>query len=421
MPWGQGRAGWGTFDIPTFGVLDTEVISNVQLSLLEDGGAESIVDTFNRPDENPLDPTKWTKDPTNTYGTLQIVGKKCIASTTNPNGSSAVYTATPLPPNQFVEFQIAALKNDIHVSAQVMLRAVPTTLTCYALVIGSNFGGPTTVNIVVNVFLNSSGPIATPIKLSGQTVNIGDVFRFQVIESVLSVFQNGLLIATTVDTSIKSGNTGIFLFPNGNINDVAVTNFKAGASVGWDSGIWTQQQALASLNNRQRRFLGETGTTVMVTYQAGSTGTPRMPVPENTVDIRRVAWANEADPTAYVELPRADVWELDHGRSNWPNATDVSPTVYMEDHLPSLTIELNPAPTDSGEVELTMISDGIALTGLGVPLSIPDDFSPYLAWGLRADLLAAEGEGNDPDRASHCSQRYDEGIELARIMVSGGV
>lgn len=186
------------------------------------------------------------------------------------------------------------------------------------------------------------------------------------------------------------------------------------------SGIWTTPQIVAYMNDRQRKFIGDSGITVMVAYQAGQSGQPRYPLPDNVVDIRRIAWANVQDPAAYVELPRADAWEMDHGRTNWPSASDISPNVYMEDHLPSLTIEVNPVPTDAGDIELTASTDGIALTGAGIPLSIPDDFTPYIAWGVRADMLAAEYEGNDPARAAHCQQRYEEGIELARILVSGG-
>lgn len=134
------------------------------------------------------------------------------------------------------------------------------------------------------------------------------------------------------------------------------------------SGIWTSAQALASLNDRQRKFLSETGITVMVAYQAGQAGIRRYALPNNVVDVRRVAWANEATPSAYNELPRADAWEMDHGVAGWPSASDVSPSVYMEDHLPTLTIEVSPAPTDSGEIELTASTDGVTLTG---PISSP--------------------------------------------------
>jgi hypothetical protein len=188
----------------------------------------------------------------------------------------------------------------------------------------------------------------------------------------------------------------------------------------WPSLIWTAAQALSFLNDRMRKLLNESGMTVSVAYQAGTAGQTRYPLPDNLQDVRRAAWANEADPMAYVELPRTDAWELDHGRTNWPSSSAQSPEVYTEDHLPSLTIEVIPAPTDAGELELTFNADGTPATGAGTILSVPDDWTPYLAWGVRADMLASEYEGNDPVRAQHCSDRFDEGVELARILVDGG-
>jgi hypothetical protein len=184
----------------------------------------------------------------------------------------------------------------------------------------------------------------------------------------------------------------------------------------YQSGIWTQAQVLQYLNDRMRRFLSESGLTVIVAYQGGQTGQPRYALPQNVIDVRRVAWANSQTPMSYVELPLASAWELDHGRTNWPTASDVSPSVYMEDHEPSLTIEVNPSPTDVGEIELTAVAQGNQVDGSGMFLSIPDDFTPYIAWGVRADMLAGEYEANDPDRAAHCEARFAEGIELARIL-----
>lgn len=185
------------------------------------------------------------------------------------------------------------------------------------------------------------------------------------------------------------------------------------------SKIWTPAQVIEYLNQRQQRFLSESGLTVMVAYQDGQSGQPRYSLPVELIDIRRLAWANPSDPMAYTELPRADAWEMDHGRTNWPNASDVRPEVYMEDHLPSLTIAVQPTPTDAGEMELVAVVQAVVVDGSGVLLSTPDDFTPYLAWGVRADMLAGEYEGNDPARAAHCEARFTEGIELARILVSG--
>lgn len=184
----------------------------------------------------------------------------------------------------------------------------------------------------------------------------------------------------------------------------------------YQSGIWSSSQVIQYLNDRQRRFLSESGVSVMVAYQAGQANESRYAVPQNLIGLRRVAWANSATPMSYVELPRATGWELDHGVSGWPTKTAPSPEVYTEDHLPSLTISVNPIPTDAGWMEIIATAQGRQVDGSGLFLSIPDDYTPYLAWGVRADMLAGEYEGNDPKRAEHCQSRFDEGVELARIM-----
>lgn len=184
----------------------------------------------------------------------------------------------------------------------------------------------------------------------------------------------------------------------------------------YQSGIWSSTQVIQYLNDRQRRFLSESGVSMMVAYQAGQSNQFRYSIPQNVIDLRRVAWANEADPMAYTELPRATGWEMDHGVTNWPTKTDTRPQIYMEDHLPSLTIAVNPVPTDAGEMEIIATAQGLQVDGSGIFLSVPDDYTPYLAWGVRADMLVGEYEGNDPKRAQHCEDRFAEGIELARIL-----
>ncbi len=184
----------------------------------------------------------------------------------------------------------------------------------------------------------------------------------------------------------------------------------------YQSGIWSSDQVIQYLNDRQRRFLSESGVSVMVGYEAGQSNQFRYSIPQNVIDLRRVAWANESDPMAYTELPRATGWEMDHGVRGWPTKTAPRPEVYMEDHLPSLTIAVNPTPTDAGELEIIATAQGLQVDGSGVFLSVPDDYTPYLAWGVRADMLVGEYEGNDPKRAAHCEERFSEGIELARIL-----
>jgi len=67
-------------------------------------------------------------------------------------------------------------------------------------------------------------------------------------------------------------------------------------------------------------------------------------------------------------------------------------------------------------MEIIATAQGLQVDGSGIFLSVPDDYTPYLAWGVRADMLNGEYEGNDPKRAAHCESRFEEGIELARIL-----
>ena len=66
-----------------------------------------------------------------------------------------------------------------------------------------------------------------------------------------------------------------------------------------------------------------------------------------------------------------------------------------------------------------MTTLGTAADGSGIDLPIPDDYTVYIFWGVLAEMCGKQGEAYDPDRAQYCRDRYDEGVELARLMVTG--
>lgn len=448
MGWGQGRFAWGTFgsDIPQFGVTDVEVLESVLLSVLETGFGQWI----------PSEPDAFLFNAAlnSVYG--------LIISPTNPGspagpgfqGEVAARLNSALGPDQFAEVTVAKYLpfplgpggNNHSIGPAVRMSIDPDTglISCYGFSLsydtwglqlfwqqgvrpGQGFGAGTE-NVRDQL-------VPEPF---GHVVNVGDVLRIEAIGSQIVAKINGAVVLGPVtDTRLITGQPGLEGYPETSdiTNATQVSTFRCGALpsgailtpplstigviTGQLSSMWSRDQIIQYLNDRQRRFINESGITAAVMYQAGQSGQPRYPLPGNLVDIRRVAWANSADPMAYTELPRADAWELDHGRSNWPTANAQSPEVYMEDHLPSLTIAVEPTPTDAGEMEMIAITQGTQVDGSGILLSVPDDFTPYLAWGVRADMLAGEFEGNDPVRAAHCEARFTEGIELARILVSG--
>ena len=186
----------------------------------------------------------------------------------------------------------------------------------------------------------------------------------------------------------------------------------------WPSAIWSQPEVIGYLNDVQRDFLSRTGITRAIAHFTGLANIAVYDLPANTIDLRRLAWREGASGTGYVELARADTWEMDNGQGAWTTQAASVPSLYLTDQQPSLTVRVQPPPGDVGEAEMTLTTLGTDV-GLGIALSVPDDWTPYLWFGVMAKMLSKDGEANDPDRAGYCSARYEEGVSLARLMVEG--
>jgi hypothetical protein len=117
-------------------------------------------------------------------------------------------------------------------------------------------------------------------------------------------------------------------------------------------------------------------------------------------------------------LTEVDTWELDNGLHNWPTDRDI-PIAWWETTLPQQQIGLAKAPSNDGVIGLLYVALAQTLTGAGVAFAVPDDWTPYIIYGTLAELLSSDGPSFDPVRAGYCSQRYNEGIELARIVLGG--
>jgi len=124
--------------------------------------------------------------------------------------------------------------------------------------------------------------------------------------------------------------------------------------------------------------------------------------------------------TTYVTraLTQVETWELDHGYQQWP-ADAAIPIAWLEDDQPQQVVELAATPINPGVISLLYVQLATTLTGAGVALSIPDDWTPYILWGTLAELLSSDGQAFDPLRAQYCSRRYEEGVELARVVLGG--
>lgn len=189
----------------------------------------------------------------------------------------------------------------------------------------------------------------------------------------------------------------------------------------WPSNMWSQAQVVSWINDIIRDFLHRTGLTCAVDFLTGVASQGAYDLPQNMIDLRRIAWRGGPSGTDYQELTLVDTFQKDQSDETWPADEEQVPTGYLMNLLPSLTVRVVPTPNDLGEAELTMVTLGAAATGAGVALPIPDDWSVYIFWGVLAEMFSKAGEASDPERAAYCKQRYDEGVELARIMANGVV
>ena len=180
--------------------------------------------------------------------------------------------------------------------------------------------------------------------------------------------------------------------------------------------MFTVGQFLHALNNRQQQFLDLTGSIVTRRSQPTTPQVPRYALPSDWIATRRVTYEN-IDGDKYA-LFRADTYGLDNGMSDWQYNFD-APTVFSESALPTQEIEILKAANDVGTVFLMFTALAAALDGSGIPMAVPDEFTPYILYGALADLLNSDGDGKDLRRSIYCESRFQQGVELAKLLMGG--
>lgn len=161
-------------------------------------------DTFQRPDENPLTPLKWTLTTGGVSAPIKLVNHQ-VVGTSGSLTSSMYYSAASIPPNQYVEVTTGTI--DATGTLEFEARASLDSQIGYVVQYQSNFlifagGAP------IQVF----GVIST-------TIKTGDKVRIECFGTRVSCLINGEIVASGKDASLASGITDISCAPG------AVTGF----------------------------------------------------------------------------------------------------------------------------------------------------------------------------------------------------
>jgi len=175
--------------------------------------------------------------------------------------------------------------------------------------------------------------------------------------------------------------------------------------------LWSAAEVQAAYDRRMSRFLLESEfirerRTVVV-----NAGQAVYDLPTDTISVCRIALGDDV-------LTRVDEWQMDNGVVGWEVGSG-TPFGYIEDSSAgSLKVTLTPTPSANGVLNLIIVPE----PGAGArctPTPIPAVFSPYVKWGVIADLLSKEGEANDPVRAQYAEGRFAEGVEIAKLYTAG--
>jgi len=188
----------------------------------------------------------------------------------------------------------------------------------------------------------------------------------------------------------------------------------------FSNGLWSLAEVLRYFNQRQYRFLTETKVLTAVAAIPWIPAVDSQPLPTDWIATIAALWHDFASDEYHV-LPPTDAWEIDHLNAAFAT-TGGTPQGYRDgDTLETLTLTLGPAPAAQGAVELLYVGLSEILDGTGTIFDIPDDWVPYLKYGVYADMLGKEGRGQDLIRARYSDLRYQEGIVLAQSLLAGWV
>jgi hypothetical protein len=201
----------------------------------------------------------------------------------------------------------------------------------------------------------------------------------------------------------------------GEIQEAMIEPNDGGAT--WPSQLWTASEVLSYLNNRQNQFLRDTGLLISRAQIPTTPNVLRQPLPSDTMILQDLSW--EASNGDWSEVPRADTWEADNSLNNWPYNMIPIPQMYTDSELPTLQVQIMPAPSDAGVLWALYVAITTTLTGSGTALDIPDEFTPAVKWGTVADMLSKVGRALDRGRAALAESRYQEGVAAAIVMIEG--
>ena len=181
---------------------------------------------------------------------------------------------------------------------------------------------------------------------------------------------------------------------------------------------FTYNDVVNSLTRRRNQFLSDTG--IILTRSTQAVASPpigRQSLTDTIIDVRRASFQGASPLNYYTTLWRTDERELVLDSTSW-NVNSGAPVAFSVMGPPPLQVQIVPPPVSSGTLDMLTVNTGQTLDPAtsATALGVPDDVSPAVKWGALADLLGIDGQARDSSRAQYCETRYQQYVQLARLL-----
>jgi hypothetical protein len=124
-----------------------------------------------------------------------------------------------------------------------------------------------------------------------------------------------------------------------------------------------------------------------------------------------------------IEILRGSELEADWFKRDLQgaNAAVSIPNLFTMEVADVLKVALLPPPSEVKILDYVYtpypVTHSAPTTSIsGSSVEVPDDFTPFVKYGVLADLFGKTGEAHDPQRSQICQQLFELGIEVARMI-----
>ncbi len=182
-----------------------------------------IVDDFQRPNEDPVNPAIWTTVPT--AGALNIVShilQEDAAGLAVAADGWAYISGVVIPNNQYVELTLAELTSNGLLYPYA--RLTPSNLLSGYAVECSATAGLGSPGGLLRLF---SGTIL--LGTFAATLNVGDIVRLECLGNSISTKLNGTIVISATDSAWPTGKVATNLSPFVAVTDAGISRFAAGS------------------------------------------------------------------------------------------------------------------------------------------------------------------------------------------------